>query len=554
MNQSFKTMFSHERVINNGPHEFRRAVQRLIHAMGHNCFSIDGAYDHGGDLYCEINEEIWILQVKWKKSGAVKETVINEMLEARNFYYAHKVVLVTNGQLARKTEDQLRQYERRGIGLGVWNSQTLFELAHDSPNANLNSFPLRKYQKIAKNNILRDLHSRGFALLYLATGLGKTVVAGSVIKDFFEKKRTKKVLVLAHMTDLIQQLQISLWSFLNLSINTQLLDGANKPIDLDGVTIATNMSALSIIENGYRPDLIIIDECHHVGFDNTYKQILDACKGVPTVGVTATPWRGDGYDIEAVFGAPSSSCSLEEGMAQGYLSKVNYKLLCDNIDWDIIPELSSHEYTISQLNKKLFLPQRDALIIDELLIAFNEIVHPKCVIFCQSIEHARQLYESVIKVPKWSGAELIHSGKNSYERRQALLNFRGNDSPMLLAVDILNEGVDIPSVNIVCFARVTHSRKIFVQQLGRGLRISDDKEYVLVLDFAADIRRAAAIKKMQDSVRKAEESNDIEILETYRSKIEFSDTKAEEIIEEWLKDASSLDTANDEYRLNFPST
>lgn len=547
------SMFSDERILDIGPHEFRRSVQRLVQSMGHECFSIDGSYDHGGDLYCEINGEIWVLQVKWKKSGTVKETVVEEMLEARNYYYAHQVILVTNGKLARKTEDLIEQHVALGKNLGLWDSHTLREYTSNVPSSNSSPVNLRDYQDKAKKNILKDLGSRGTALLYLATGLGKTVVAGSVIQEFFRQKKVQNVLVLAHMTDLIQQLQIALWPFLDLSINTQLLDGSNKPSDLGGVTIATNMSVLSVIKNGYRPDLIVIDECHHVGFDNTYKQILNEFRGVPTVGVTATPWRGDGFDIETVFGQPSSSCSLEEGMAQGYLSKVKYKLLCDNIDWDVIPELSNHEYSIAQLNKKLFLPQRDEQIIDELLIAFNEIVKPKCVIFCQSIEHARQIYDKVINVPKWSKAELLHSGKTSYQRRKALLNFRGDECPMLLAVDILNEGVDIPSVNIVCFARVTHSRKIFVQQLGRGLRISDEKNYVLVLDFAADIRRAVAVKKIQNSVLNTEDTRDIEILDTYTNEIEFTDTRAEEIIKEWVKDSTSLDTANDEYKLNFPS-
>ena len=123
---------------------------------------------------------------------------------------------------------------------------------------------------------------------------------------------------------------------------------------------------------------------------------------------------------------------------------------------------------------------------------------------------------------------------------------------MLLAVDILNEGVDVPDVNIICFARVTHSRKIFVQQLGRGLRTSPGtyKEKVVVIDFAADIRRLAAIHNLKKSVT-GEEKEEVD----YHNRIDmiFEDTQAESLIEEWIQDAADLETAHDEYRLNYPS-
>jgi superfamily II DNA or RNA helicase len=524
--------------------------------MGFHAYSIDGPGDRGGDILCEINGEVWVLQVKWKKRGTVPESAVDQVLEARNIYSAHQAIVVSNVPLSRQAEKLVKNHARRGIGVGYWGKDFLEIEATKSENKNLKSFPLRCYQKTARDQIIHDLDTRGSALLFLATGLGKTVVAGSVINHFFQKRNAKKVLVLAHMTDLIQQLQISFWSFLGLSINTQLVDQLNKPTDFEGLTISTNMSILPIIENGYRPDLIVIDECHHVGSDNTYNKIIEMCSNIPLLGVTATPWRGDKFDITETFGHPSASCDMEEGIRQGYLSNVKYKLFCDNVNWDIVPSLSNNEYSIKHLNRKLFIPQRDESVIDELLLAFNEVVKPKCVVFCQSIEHAERLFSMIMSIPKWSGSALLHSNLSHAERRSALIKFRGHECPLLLAVDILNEGVDIPSVNIVCFARVTHSRKIFIQQLGRGLRITDTKSEVVVLDFAADIRRAAAIKKMQNVLTPVGEVNtndgDIEILENYGSTIEFNDKKAETLLDEWIKDVASLDTASDEAKLKFP--
>lgn len=131
------------------------------------------------------------------------------------------------------------------------------------------------------------------------------------------------------------------------------------------------------------------------------------------------------------------------------------------------------------------------------------------------------------------------------------MRFRNGDISIITAVDILNEGVDIPDVNIICFARVTHSRRIFVQQLGRGLRLRPGKRHVEVLDFVSDIRRVAAILNLRESVA-------VDEIETLRlaqrgTSFGFSDQRAETLMREWIKDAASLESALDDTRLQFPS-
>lgn len=136
----------------------------------------------------------------------------------------------------------------------------------------------------------------------------------------------------------------------------------------------------------------------------------------------------------------------------------------------------------------------------------------------------------------------------SRERKANLAKFRLGDVPLLVAVDVLNEGVDVPDVNIVCFARVTHSRKIFVQQLGRGLRLSQGKSHVTVLDFVSDLRRVKAVLDLKTVVGASRESIYLPSSHT----IEFQDSGAEDLFREWLKDVASLETAAEEAALNFP--
>ena len=109
--------------------------------------------------------------------------------------------------------------------------------------------------------------------------------------------------------------------------------------------------------------------------------------------------------------------------------------------------------------------------------------------------------------------------------------------------------MDIPNVNIVCFARVTHSRKIFIQQLGRGLRLAPGKKEVIVLDFAADARRLAAVSNLENSLST---EGLVEKLAIRKSNIEFSDKRAKTLIDEWIADAADLETKLDESKLQFP--
>lgn len=532
-----------------GPHEFRRSVQRLLMQYGWECFSVDGPGDGGGDLYAENSSgERWIIQSKWRKNGNISSEVIDEVLNAFSVYDAHGALLVTNQYLAYSASKKLRSLQESGYRIDCWNGERLQELSTKAP-IHLNEKILRIYQKLAIDSVWHDLSVKRKSLLYMATGLGKTVVTGAVIRKFIEIKPDAKILVLAHMTVLTEQLQRALWSDLKFDCPSQLVDGSNKPSTLSGLTVSTNHSIIYYLKNGYIPDLVVVDECHHIGENNNYSAILDLLTGVPILGVTATPWRGDKYSIEDFFGAPSYVCSIEEGMRNKYLASVDYRLFCDNIKWSEVPDISKFSYSIRQLNKKLFLPQRDEVIIDKILEAWNEVYNPKCIVFCQSIAHASKLHMMICRYDLFKSSQLIHSGINKNVRNLALLNFRKKNCPMLIAVDILNEGVDVPSVNIVCFARVTHSRKIFIQQLGRGLRISDNKEKVIVLDFAADTRRLAAVKLLIDNTSEVE----VEDLELRYNKINFSDLRAKKLIDEWIADAADLETANDESRLQFPS-
>jgi superfamily II DNA or RNA helicase len=535
-----------------GPWGFTRQLERLAWHLGFtSVVNIDGPNDQGGDLIGVRDGRRWVFQVKWKSRGPVAPAAIDEVIRAKAYYGADRAVVATNSHYGPQARARQLELDRAGIRVELWSGRELLDLYADDrfTMTRLPAPVLRPYQVTAFENVIADLDSTGRALLILATGLGKTVVGGEVMARYLGRHPELKVLVTAPTKDLADQLERALWRHIPKYVRTHLLTGDQRSDDLRGVTCATIPSALSFARGGYRPGLVMVDEAHHVSEDGQLADLLDILRESDQFGVTATPWRGDQFDIRHRFGEPSYTLSIEDGMRLGYLADVNYRLFADNIDWDFVRASSEHSYTIKDLNARLFLPERDEAIRDHLIDSWQAALSPRAVVFCRTIEHAERMAELLSQVPQWKGAEAVHARLERRERQLRLLRFRNGDTAVMTAVDILNEGVDIP--DIICFARVTHSRRIFVQQLGRGLRLRPGKRQVEVLDFVSDIRRVAAILNLRENVA----ADEIETLRLAQrgTTFGFSDQRAETLMREWIKDAASLETALDDVRLQFPT-
>ncbi|SNQ51962.1 Superfamily II DNA or RNA helicase [Frankia canadensis] len=534
-----------------GPEGLTKALERTLWHLGfQDVRVIDGAHDQGADLLAVRHREQWVFQSKWKAHGPADHAGVDDLERARTHYRADKAVLVTNTNITAPAEARRRALARVGIDITLWHGATLEGIGQRMPDRVPTPYLLRPYQERAVAAIERDLATEGTALLVLATGLGKTVIGGEVIRHRLASRPDARVLVVAHMRDLVGQLEKALWRHLPKSINTHLLTGENTPRELDGVVIATVESALSIARAGYEPDLVMIDETHHVAETGRFAELLDLCATAGRFGVTATPWRGDKFDITTRFGHPSFKMGIAEGMAAGYLSAVDYKMYADGVDWDAVQDISRHGYSIKDLNRRLFLPQRDEEIVEHFRIAWRETTEPRAIVFCQTIEHAEHMAGLLaISDPAWVNAAYLHSGLPKRDRDIVLNQFRLGRVPVVTCVDVFNEGVDVPDVNLIAFLRVTHSRRIFVQQLGRGLRLSPGKKALKVLDFVTDIRRAAAVLNLRRTLQ-AEETEHLEL--PYVSRIEFQDETVGTLMDMWIKDAADLETAADEVRLQFP--
>ena len=234
-------------------------------------------------------------------------------------------------------------------------------------------------------------------------------------------------------------------------------------------------------------DYVVIDEFHHAAAP-TYRKLLSRIQPSFSLGLTATPFRSDQQDVVELFnGNIIVNFDLRSGINTGILVPYHYYGCFDDVDYSVIKR-KTNGYTIRDLNKALIIPERDKAIIQK----WKELADSlPTLAFCCSRDHARRMAQSFNE----SGIPAeVYLGDTPIEARGKLIEkLQYGYLKVLCAVDVLNEGADIPFVECLLFLRPTESKRIFYQQLGRGLRRSPGKDHVTVLDFIGNFHNAHRI-------------------------------------------------------------
>ena len=339
---------------------------------------------------------------------------------------------------------------------------------------------------------LRKIYEAGEdrALLISATGTGKTYASAFAMREL----GFQKVLFLVHRNQIAKQAIKSYRKVFGGQFSMGMVTGKHQEYDKDYVFATIQTLSKDETLQRYsktRFDAIVIDEAHHSAA-NSYKKVLDYFQPKLWLGMTATPDKRDdnleGRNIYEIFNHQIAyEIRLQDAMEEDLLCPFHYFGITD---LDLIADEGKTSEEKVENFRYLTSDERVANVMKQAKYFGYSGERVKGLIFCSRIDEAKELS---VKFNKNGWRTLVLSGNDSEEARAAAIERlageeSGNALDYIISVDIFSEGVDVPEINQVIMLRPTQSPIVFIQQLGRGLRKAEDKEYVVVLDFIGNYR------------------------------------------------------------------
>lgn len=359
-------------------------------------------------------------------------------------------------------------------------------------NLNFSFFEIKPFpfqsEILEKLEVERIIHNRYKNLIVAATGTGKTVISAFDYKNFRNKNKSSKLLFLAHRKEILSQSLSTFRGILRDNNFGELWVDGSVPENYEFVfasvqTINNRLNDFHLSPEFF--DYIIIDECHHMTA-TSYRGILNYFNPKILLGLTATPERMDGGDIQEDFhNRIAAEIRLPEALNRKLLCPFQYFGITDSIDLSTVG-WERGRYVASELSSIYTANDRRIREIIAALEKYTKDLHDvRAIGFCVSMEHAKYMADKFCLAGL--KADYLTSA-NDHGRDQVRSQLLSKQINYLFVVDIFNEGVDIPEIDTLLFLRPTESLTIFLQQLGRGLRLADDKDCLTVLDFVGNSR------------------------------------------------------------------
>lgn len=370
-----------------------------------------------------------------------------------------------------------------------------------NPNHQLRTDIFQRYQLLPHQKMIldklqveREENHLYRNLVVAATGTGKTVISAFDYKRFKNTRPGKRnrLLFVTHREEILKQSLHTFKSVLGDANFGELWVGRFNPSDnlehlfVSVATLNNNLDTFRRLGNDYY-DFIIIDEAHH-STAMTYRPIFNFFKPKILLGLTATPERMDQQSLLPDFGGKiSAEIRLPQALNEGLLTPFQYLCISDDTDISANELLANGKYILSKLSDKLCNEERVGLIIQKLQEYLPDETQCHALCFCTDKKHADYMAAQFRRAGLRAAS--LTSETDAEERIRLNKDLAAGRVNYLCVVDIFNEGVDIPEVDTALFLRPTESLTIFLQQLGRGLRLSAGKDYLTVLDFVAQVNK-----------------------------------------------------------------
>lgn len=417
----------------------------------------------------------WNIQVVSKKNDRFACEVLNEF---NSLWESLNPITDFDIDVYEKFLKDIKSYRRE---LEKRIKQQGYDLNGIAPNQ-------MQLDAVASLNRLRE-NGESKAMVIAATATGKTYMSAFDVKSF----KPNKCLFVCHQEMILNKAKESFENVLGKDIDASLFTGNRNARDYNSQFIfATNISLANNIEMFDQDefDYIIIDEAHHVAGE-TYQKIINYFKPRFLLGMTATPERCDGANIFDYFdNNVALEVRLNDALLQELVVPFHYFGVTD------VKEVDLEGVDLNNLDvvaDKLMINRRVDYIIDQMNKQGHDGNKLKCLGFCVNQKHAKFMEEEFSKRGIESKALTDKDNEKVREEYAKRLEDDNDKLSVIFAVNIFNEGVDIPSINTVLMLRPTHSPIIFIQQLGRGLRKCDGKSFLTVIDFIANYDRAFLI-------------------------------------------------------------
>ncbi|BCJ65840.1 DUF3427 domain-containing protein [Polymorphospora rubra] len=326
----------------------------------------------------------------------------------------------------------------------------------------------------------RTVHDRHRNLVVMATGTGKTVVAALDYRRLRQDNKVDSLLFVAHQEQILRQSRSVFRHVLRDGTFGETLVGGERPERWRHVFASVqSLHKLPIAPEHF--DMVIVDEFHHAEAP-TYTRLLETLDPRELLGLTATPERSDGQDVRRWFdGRTAVELRLWEALERQLLAPFQYFGIHDDIDLSTLRWRRGQGYDRSQLDNLYTGHHARARLVLTAVRDAVDVGRMRAVGFCVSIGHAEFMADWFDRagIP----ARAVTSRTDAAGRRAAIDLLDRGELRAIFTVDLFNEGVDLPSIDTILLLRPTESATIFLQQLGRGLRLADDKACLTVLDF-----------------------------------------------------------------------
>lgn len=324
---------------------------------------------------------------------------------------------------------------------------------------------LRPYQCSSMSTLKSAYRKSKRVLFVLPTGGGKTAIFTSIAQN-----SPKRVLILAHRKELIEQISERLEAPHGIIMSSVASDYTQR------IQVGSVQSVVKRLQY-INPEFIIIDEAHHA-VAGQYEKIMAAFPDVFVLGVTATPCRLDGKGLAHAFDDMIEGPSIKELIDMGYLCTA--KVYASELDLAKIKSVGG-DYNRAELEERMLKTH----ITGDAVNTWRKYANEKqTIVFCVSIKHATMVTNMFTLLGH--KAEMISSHNSKEERETVINNFKEKRTKLLVSVDIISEGFDVPSCEAIILLRPTKSLSLYMQQVGRGLRTFEGKQHAIILDHAGN--------------------------------------------------------------------